>query len=434
MAEAGRDDSKVPIPLTALDLPFNARGFPSMRQSQDLTFAVGRLSTFGLGKGFDRLEYRDPGLAMGLGVGTAYVAAGLTLFATFWMHEEWHRAVMSNRGVSSRNGFYHRESWSNGLISVDRVSDEDLGRLKSDHPADTARLMMAGIESQVLLTQRFSDDAFAYGERGRWYGPMYTSRAWTFPIMQLTLMSNVVYHAQCGGSSSDDVTDEENRARLAVASRDFTGLDCTAFAYDLHRPDEPYADRGPHPYGEGIDRYRSWEDLSGRERRFLRTQLGLSVLDVLNPHLFGIDGFRLGRSDVDRWNVMVGHSLTPFGYTINARAQIKWRWLLGFFALRNGINARGWFPTVSGTIADLRLWYAPVSLDVRADLWLQPEELRYDAARPKPGGLLAPAIHWLLGEHASLDLGLDLKTEGYVPGNVFLDRNLSVRLGATARL
>lgn len=431
---AERDDTKVPIPLTALDLPFNARGFPSMRQSQDLTFAAGRLATFGIGKGFDRVAYRDPDLATGLGIATAYLVAGPMYFGTVWMHEEWHRAVMSNRNISSRNGLFDPDAWSGGLIAVDRVRDEDLARLKARHPADTARLMMAGVESQSLLTQRMSDDAFANGDRGRWYGPLYASRAWTFPIMQVSLMSNVIYHANCSGPSSDRVTDESNQTRLTVESRDFTGLDCTAFAYDLHRPDEPYEARGAHPYGEGVDRYRSWEDLSARERRFVRRQLGLSALDLLNPHLYGIDGFRLGHSETDRWNVMIGHGLTPFGYTINARAQIKWRWLLGYFALRNGVNARGWFPSISATLADLRLWTAPVSLDLRADLWLQPEAQRYDSPRPQPGALLAPALHWLLGEHASLDLGLTAKSAGYVPGNVFLDPNLSLHLGATARL
>jgi hypothetical protein len=43
-------------------------------------------------------------------------------------------------------------------------------------------------------------------------------------------------------------------------------------------------------------------------------------------------------------------------------------------------------------------------------------------------------MRWRALPGASLDLSLDGKTAGYVPGNVFLEPNLSVRLGATVRL
>jgi hypothetical protein len=425
-----------PIPLTAAELPFNATaGWPAMSQSLDLAYALTRLPVWGIQRGFDRV--RNPGLRTGLGLMTVYAVNTPLLLVGAWMHEEWHRAVLSHRGIDSRNGLYHPSSWSNGLISVDHVSDEDLARLKADNPADTARLMMAGLEAQEQLSRRIGDHAFLYGDRGTWRGPVYFSQTLMFPALQFNLMSRLYYHATCAGPRSDEVTDAENREKLTVPSRDFTGLDCTAFAYDLHRPDEPYADRGAHPYGEGVDRYRSWEDLSERERRFTRAQLGFEFLNLLDPHLAGIDGFRLrsrSRSPGDRFIAQVGHTLTPFGHSVDARVGVVRGRLRGLFVLRNGVNARGWFPTVGARVLDIGLRRAPLAFDVDADAWLQPDRLRYDEATRRPGGRLAGTVHWRVHPGASLDLTLDGKTAGYVPGNVFLERNLSLRVGATVRL
>ncbi len=428
-------ERETPIPLTLVDLPYNTSSWPSMMQSLDLGYAATRLPTWGIVRGFDRV--RNPSLRLGLGIMTVYAVNAPLLLVTGWTHEEWHRAVLSHRGFDSRNGIYHPSAWSNGLIAVDRVSDGDLARLKTEHPADTVRLMMAGLEAQDAIARRIGDHAFLYGDRGVWRGPLYFSETMMFAALQINFLSALNYYATCTGSRSDQLTDAENRRTLTTPSRDFTGLDCTAFSYDLHRPDEPYFARGPHPYGAGVDRYRSWEDLDGRERGFLRRQLGLHFLDLLDPHLFAIDGFRLGGrrgAYSDRWIARVGHALTPFGYSIDAEAGLRRRGFTGLFTLRNGINAHGWFPSMTARVLDVGLRRVPLAFDFDVDAWLQPDRLRYDERRARPGGRLAAAVHWRVLPLASLDLTLDGKSAGYVPGNVYLERNLSLRLGATLRL
>lgn len=435
-APDGRE-RETPIPLTVIDVPFNTRpGWPSMMQSLDLGYAALRLPTWGLLRGMDRV--RNPPLRTGLGIMLGYAIQSPLYLVDAWVHEEWHRAVMTARGIESRNGLYHPSAWSGGLIPVDHVSDDDLARLKAEHPADTVRLMMAGLEAQDVLSRRIGDHAFFYAERGVWRGPLFFSDSLMFPALQINFMSSLLYYAECTGSGSDRTTDAENRRQLGVRSRDFTGLDCTAFSYDLHRPDEPYAGRGPHPYGEGVDRYRSWEDLDARERSFLRRQLGLHFLDLVDPHVFAIDGFRFaGRrgGHEDRWVARLGHSLTPFGYSVDASMALRRHGLAGAVAVRNGINGQGWFPTVAAQLLDVgpmhRTW---LTFDVDVDAWLQPERLRHDTRRPRPGGRLAATMRWRAWPGASLDVTLDGKTAGYVPGNVALDRNLSLRLGATVRL
>lgn len=427
------DRTATPIPLTVLDAPYNTDGhWPSMRQSLDVSYAASRLPVWGIRRGFDRVRNRP--LATGLGIATVYAAAYPLLFVAGWSHEEWHRAVMANRGISSRNGIFHPSAWSDGLISVDRVADEDLGRLKDDHPADTVRLMSAGIEAQAALGQRIGDHAFLYGNRGRRWGPLYLSQTWMFPVLQLNELNQIIYYATCARSNNDTLTDDQNRLRVTVPARDFTGLDCTAFARDLHRPDEPYVDRGPHPYGEGVDRYVSWSDLTASEQRFLRAQLGLHFISLLDPHLYGIDGITMGQQRAGRWLLQATHQLTPYGFEVQSRVSVVTGAFAGFFSWVHGVNARSYFPGLRGNLVGLPLGRTPLALDATVSAWLQPRGLRFDEARGRLGGRLAATLHWRIASVASFDLELDAKSAGFVPGNVYLDRNLSLRFGTTLRL
>lgn len=62
-----------------------------------------------------------------------------------WLHEEFHRAFMSQYGISSYDGVYDLKVGSE-VIAVYKVRDEDLVRLKDDDPADMVRLPAAGLE------------------------------------------------------------------------------------------------------------------------------------------------------------------------------------------------------------------------------------------------------------------------------------------------
>ena len=78
----------------------------------------------------------------------------------------------------------------------------------------------------------------------------------------------------------------------------------------MQRPDEPFEDRGVHPYGEGIDRYRSLEDLSDSEINY--QEACHHFLNLLNPHFFGINGYIIRRTLVFDW-----FCASSFRYTID---------------------------------------------------------------------------------------------------------------------
>jgi hypothetical protein len=68
-----------------------------------------------------------------------------------WLHEEYHRAAVGRRGINSFNDVYKLQMFSN--IAVSHVVDEDLVRLKREHPAELVRASAAGIEGQAQLVQ-----------------------------------------------------------------------------------------------------------------------------------------------------------------------------------------------------------------------------------------------------------------------------------------
>jgi hypothetical protein len=119
------------------------------------------------------------------------------------------------------------------------------------------------------------------------------------------------------------------------------GLPCRGsigWVYDLFRPDEPYEDRGIHPSGIGIDRYRSESDFTPQERRYLRTQARLSFLNFADPNLLGLYQFDVGEYDglPLSFNASLQHLMAPFGYAMAKSAG----WVPGVVFLGESLNLR----------------------------------------------------------------------------------------------
>jgi hypothetical protein len=194
-----------------------------------------------------------------------------------WSHEEWHRAVLGQHGIDSRNDIYDLRL-DGSSIYVSHVTDDDLVRLKRDHPADLVRLSASGMEADVELARAIEADDFL--DRTDWRRDVVTL---------LLLRGNVVrYMWTCDSSFADRTTDSDSAREPDPATRDVVGYDCTAWAYDVQRPDEPYEARGPHPTGVGIDRYRKTTQLTSAERALLVHAKWLSLLNLVDPAMFGV--------------------------------------------------------------------------------------------------------------------------------------------------
>ena len=335
---------------------------------------------------------------------------------------------MTNQNISSRNGFYYPDEWSNGLISVDSVQDQDLKELKAKHPEETVRLMSAGIESQIALIGKQSDMLFfSQNTNNISQKILVHQHSFMGPIIVMNQISTLLYLNTCLQENSNQLTDEENQRTIQMETRDFTGLDCTAWVYDMHRADEPYENRGQHPYGEGVDRYRSQEDLRNSEIQFLEETRWIHLINFLNPHMVGMNSIQ---SKKGLWNFRMASTLTPFGYTIDGNIAWYYKEKPSLILLRIHRFHHGYSPEIG-----LRMFHIPLKenlqLDIGARLWFQPENLRWDDKSTQLGAAIESQIHWKPKTNFSVWTQINGKTSGWMSGEVYLDQNISVRMGVS---
>jgi hypothetical protein len=347
------------------------------------------------------------------------------------MHEEWHRAVLSRRGIGSYNGVYH---WNIGssMVAVDHVSDRDLAALKDNHPADFTRLMEAGGEGEIEAARYMRRRNFFLG-RASWPDRL----AWWTTGLNLS-----AYIWISSGSDYDDELRKANDKEADPSRRDFTGFDFRAWVYDLRHPGEPYA-AGPrgrtHPSGTGFDRYLLHSDLTSGERNFLRLQAGLSLLNLASGQHLGRDwmpGIAPWNGRGFLWNFGFTHHLAPFGYAVGGEIlarQGKANWA---FTAQGMANASLALPCLGAELFryPLALGREPVYLSLSASAWLQPEAQRFRARSAEPGayGLLGAAFP--LGRNLEIFVEGDAKTGGWVPGVVYLEAAAEGRAGLQLRL
>lgn len=413
----------VRIDLPFADLPYNARfggRAPSMQQSLGVTAGVYDAGHLAIQRAWGRHTW----LAKATITVADYFATGAP-FADAWLHEEWHRAVLGHRGVGSRNDVYRLNLLSE-TISVSHARDEDLARLKREHPAEFVRLKAAGIEAEYALITRLERDQFYRG-----------GRAWHTALYWLTTINSVLYVADT--SDTDASTDDANRREPTVAMRDISGHDFTAWVRDLHRPGEPFEARGVHPSGVGVNRYTKTTDLVPEERRYLHRQGRLALLNFLDPNLLGIHGFTVRRPAGGpplRANLAIRHYLTSFGHTVDANVFVKQGPTNLFVVLHAYANGARTFPGLDVELVDhvRMVGGRRVELSPRVALWTQPAGQAFRTSDARPGGLAALRIRVPVARRLGGLAEVEAKTAGWVAGVVQLDRAVNVRLGVSTTL
>jgi len=322
-----------------------------------------------------------------------------------WLHEEYHRAVMSNQSVSSFNDVYHFEILPDA-IAVSHVKDEALTRMKLEHPADFVRLHVAGIEGEYALVERL--------ERRQFFQRSDLDHLVLYWLIKLNTSAYVL--SGTDHENEDDTAQWEREEGTDVRRRDFTGHDFTAWAYDLSRPDEPYAARGVHPSGVGIRRYRRPSDLTPAESDYLDMAGRRSLLNFLDPNLAGIPEFQTGSV---RWNAAASSLLTSFGLSIDVRGYFERDGRRIAVALHRYSNHDRAFPGIEAELVGARI-------TPRIALWIQPRGQQFRTHDGTAGGLIGASLR-----QGHLLVELEAKTEGWVESNVHLDRAVSARAGIT---
>jgi hypothetical protein len=416
--------------LSLVDAPFNfSGGVPSMQQALDAQEVVMGGGSWAIDLLGERIEQRTrplvrylveiPMLIAWAGLGATVLPGG-----DAWMHEEWHRAILSKHGVSSFNGVYEFRLFSQ-YIYVKHVSDEGLAFIKDNHPRDFVRLAAAGMEAQVADTLRLRREIFFDRRRpGR-----------DLPRLWFNVLSVSAYLHMCSSIRSEEGVGDAVK-ELDVAERDFVGLDCSSWIYDLENDRQPYAERGIHPSGIGIDRYRYVDQLSPEGQSYLRRATVLSLLNFASPQLFGVEHLPVPGRPEDRWNLAFSHQLTSFGQALGGHlfASIA-GWNVGA-TYHHYLNGERGFPGLELMLIRMPLPTQAVSahLSAGAQLWLQPVEGRFrdTSAQLGGGGRVELAVDVL--PRLAVFIELDAKSAGWVTGNVYLDPAVQGRLGLEASL
>jgi len=427
------------LQLSALDLPFvmaNEGSWPSMLQSKELSADVYSLVHLGIARGFrawggEWYHHLLSRFAIAAAdIGLLYLPGGMA-----WQHEEWHRAVLSHHDFDSYNEVYEFELFSEA-IAVSHVADRDLIRLKRFHPADHVRMSTAGIEANYELATHMEKLAFF-------------ERTETFDLVLLWMLnlSNIFYMGACSDGSGDELIDDMNAEEGAdMDARDFTGMDCTAWTYDLFRPGEPYEARGPHPYGPGINRYRKLSHLTGEEKDYLEQQFWLSWLNLVDPQLLGLREFEVSNPFSGRrmlLNASLRHQPAPFGYVLSGQFFFLQPPVKVFVGVHRYVNHERSFPGLEVQLLRLPVQLTgghPLSLSARAVVWMQPDDQYFFADSGEPGALGSVRLGLPLADKLGVEavralepfVEMQAKTEGWVPGEVSLLPSFELRAGVEA--
>lgn len=415
--------SIIPVKLPLADIPYNfSKGytFPGMNQSLCITKDFSQLSHNLV---FHIMPPEQTCLQM-----ISIFAWDYLLFylpgGPAWLHEEWHRAVMGQYGVSSYNDIYNMDIFSE-IIAVSHVKDNGLAMIKNDHNSDMVRLSAAGYEADIELTKEFRRDSFFSGR----------SLKYEFFESLLGITNAVYYVYMCTTGDADTMTDEMNMNESDPEIRDFTGLDFTAWIYDLNRPHENYSDRGVHPTGTGIDRYIRYSDLTSEEKNYLKFSSRLAFLNFISPQLFGISRFTASLPFSGRefsFNFMMTHQLTSFGNDISAVLFFTADALKTEVAYHSYLNCDNYFPGIEFIIRrfPISIYGKTIYMDTRMLFFIQPQKHEFRTRDGEAGGLAGIGFYLpLAGDRLELFMEGDVKSSGWVAGNVYLDRAIQQRTG-----
>ena len=422
------------LELPVLDIPFNTAhefSFPSMPQSFEITGGVTR----GVHQALADLwqpqvsDWSLSGLLSNRRLGglcfSIFLFDVLSPFSG-WTHEEAHRAVLSSRGITSRNDIYKNPFAE--MVSVSHVRDEDLAQLKDRHPADMVRLAEAGGEAQLELVLRMRKANF-FDERSSKYDLL----SW------LNNVGSIAWYVWfCGDEEVNRITEEETRKEDAdVSKRDIIGGDYLSWVYDLYRPDEPYLSglRGrPHPSGVGVDRYIQPSELTGEELRYLKLQGRLILLNLLSPQMFGFDRFR-GTDPITHgqfwWNAAVTHHLTSFGTATGLHLFYKEGSTNLVFTYNSYLSRYKYWPGLSVELVryPMAVGRKILLVSTSASAWLQPCGQRFASTKAQAGYGINLSTAYPFTRHLAWYIECDAKSEGWMAGNVYLDPAVQARTG-----
>lgn len=318
--------------------------------------------------------------------------------SNFWIHEEWHRSILSVNDIDSRNAH-----WSG---TVKGVKDSDLVRLKLLSPPDMVRAATAGNEGNLELVLAFERDHF-----------FEQTNVWTTGLYWGNYLVNTFYYYGSTREGSKGLVKFKNSEGINILDRDANGYDPVNATYDLFNPEDSYENRGIHPSNVGIDRYVEFNDLSSEEQDFLKRQFHLSFLNFLDPNLIGFQQF--GKNI--KWNLTLRHHMTSFGNMVAGNLFLK-NDNIGF------IITPQFFKNKNKTFTGINLEFQKEMTTLRIAGWQQPKNQSFYSEDSQLGGLIGISLAYPKKKLRPY-LDVEWKSAGWVAGNPYLEKNFTFRAG-----
>lgn len=404
---------------------------PSMAQVISYTSSFYNTVNYGVARGWNKILNPEKSTSAKIfnAVGsefTAAVAFVLTTkvpFAGGWAHEEFHRSTWIPMGIGSYDLIWDFDLSPDALTYVGAIYDEDLAAFKKNDPAGFVRMGSAGIEAHYALSERVQNQDFLHDTNlpnlALYWGDFFAAIDYV----------NRAHTTKTIDEHVENYVDEPDQLK-----RDFTGNDFTGWVYDLYNNSEAYSDRGVHPTGVGIDRYRDYNDLSIEMLNYVEKIGNRQWLNIINPFMFRIREIKLNESL--GMNFAVRHYLTSFGDDTQLDVFLNYKNRKSVITLHKYSNHdREWYPGVEMTkyvtFATFRN-KCGIKGNARAMAWIQPENQSFFTEKGQLGGLLSfrAAYENTTPFHPYAEF--EVKTKGWVAGVPYLNEKVSARFGIQA--
>jgi hypothetical protein len=321
-----------------------------------------------------------------------------------WTHEEGHRTVLREEGISSGNRsflFMDRGGY------VDGVTDQTMKRLRDTKFPTFIRLHTAGFESDYILATR-EETLLSFEEES--YRNLMVEHLFRKAAILIYFTEGYFRRDSDGAEETDEL------------KRDIVGNDLYGVIRHLYRPTMEY------------HRYTRYSDLTEEELGYLRRVQRRTFLNLANANLIGISNFRL--ADGLKANLGMGHCMGPFGDFIDEKIWLTYRQNLKVDAyVREFENRDHWF---WGTGAGIHDYPVAERLKVSGMIhyWKQPLNLSFNSGGAKAGGAveLGGSYKLMTRQNSSMkylavDVGMTYKTAGFLPEETVLESHWGVRFG-----
>ena len=242
------------------------------------TITLNRLITRALDENDNRLSLFLQILIPSIGIGIS--------------HEEGHRSVLTELNIGSISQPF---SFDKGLLYVKGVSDETLINLRRNNLPDYVHLHTAGLESDYMSILELENFITFELDDLNHLKYDYFTRKISHLFYFLTTITPFLF---------SDFEEEQNELE-----RDIVGHDILGAIRHLHRPTENFY------------RYTFFDDLTNDEKKYARKTVLYSLLNLINPMLFGKKHFTLSTNSTI--NFSLGYSLAPFGGHFDQNFWIK---------------------------------------------------------------------------------------------------------------